>query len=170
MNKELKYYLNLPYKTVLEYEPDDKTWVAYCPELGRGTCYAIGESKLEALALLEKSKKNILEYALAKGKDIPEPVLIDDQDLPSGNFIIRLPKTTHRKLKVEAETEGVSLNQYVLSVLSEHIGIRIAKSKSTKTNKSEYFSGSYNLPAVLNVKSPKSDYSHKKPSKPLKKN
>jgi predicted HicB family RNase H-like nuclease len=154
MNKDLKYYLNLPYKTVLEYEPDDKTWVAYCPDLGRGTCYAIGESKLEALRLLEESKKIILEYALEEGKEIPEPALIDDEDLPSGNFIIRVPKTTHRKLKVEAENEGVSLNQYVLSVLSEHIGIQIAKSKYTKTNKSEYFSGGYNLPPVLNVKSP----------------
>ena len=132
MNKDLKYYINLQYKTVLEYEPDDKTWVAYCPELGRGTCYAIGESKLEALALLEESKKIILEYAFEVGKEIPEPALIDDEDLPSGNFIIRVPKTTHRKLKVEAENEGVSLNQYVLSVLSEHLGIKIANSKNTK--------------------------------------
>jgi predicted RNase H-like HicB family nuclease len=73
MNKDLKYYINLQYKTVLEYEPDDKTWVAYCPELGRGTCYAIGESKLEALALLEESNKIILEYAFEVGKEIPEP-------------------------------------------------------------------------------------------------
>jgi predicted HicB family RNase H-like nuclease len=132
MNKDLKYYLNLPYKTVLEYEPHDKTWVAYCPELGRGTFYAIGESKSEALSLLEESKKIILEYALAEGKEIPEPDLIDDEDLPSGNFIIRVPKTTHRKLKVEAENEGVSLNQYILSVLSEHLGLQLAKSRNTK--------------------------------------
>jgi predicted HicB family RNase H-like nuclease len=131
MNKDLKFYLNLPYKTVLEYEPDDKTWIAYCPDLGRGTCYAIGESKLEALELLEKSKKAILDYALAEGKEIPEPALIDSEDLPSGNFIIRVPKTTHRKLKVEAENEGVSLNQYVLSVLSEHLGLQLAKSRNT---------------------------------------
>jgi predicted RNase H-like HicB family nuclease len=71
MNNDLKYYLNLPYKTVLEYVPDDKTWVAYCPDLGRGSCYAIGQSKLEALRLLEESKKIILEYALAEGKEIP---------------------------------------------------------------------------------------------------
>jgi predicted RNase H-like HicB family nuclease len=75
MNKDLKYYLSLPYKTVLEYEPDDKTWVAYCPDLGRGTCYAIGESKFEALRLLEESKKIILEYALSEGKEIPESLI-----------------------------------------------------------------------------------------------
>jgi predicted RNase H-like HicB family nuclease len=72
MNKDLKYYLTLPYKTVLEYEPDDKTWVAYCPDLGRGTCYAIGQSKSEALELLEKSKKTILEYVIEERKEIPE--------------------------------------------------------------------------------------------------
>jgi hypothetical protein len=48
MNKDLKYYLNLPYKTLLEYEPTDKTWVSFCPDLGRGICYAIGEYKFEA--------------------------------------------------------------------------------------------------------------------------
>lgn len=132
MNKDLKYYLNLPYKTVLEYEPDDKTWVAYCPDLGRGTCYAIGESKSEALELLEKSKKTILEYAIEECKEIPEPIFIEDDELPSGNFIIRVPRTTHKKLKFEAENEGVSLNQYVLSVLSEHLGLKIANSKNTK--------------------------------------
>ena len=167
MNKDLKYYLNLPYKTILEYEPDDKTWVAYCPDLGRGTCYAIGESKSEALALLEKSKKIILEYALGEGKEIPEPNLNDDE-MPSGNFIIRVPRSTHRKLKVEAENEGVSLNQYVLSVLSEHLGLQLSKSKNTKTNESEYFSGSFNLPAILKVKSPTPsgfNYSNKKSTK-----
>jgi len=140
MNKDLKYYLNLPYKTVLEYEPDDKTWVAYCPELGRGTCYAIGESKSLALELLEKSRKTILEYALAEGKEIPEPDFMDDDDLPSGNFIIRVPRTTHKKLKFEAENEGVSLNQYVLSVLSEHLGFQIARSNNTKLNESDIYS------------------------------
>lgn len=139
MNKDLKYYLNLPYKTVLEYEPDDKTWVAYCPDLGRGTCYAIGKSKSEALELLEKSKKTILAYALAEGKEIPEPPFNDENELPSGNFIIRVPRTTHKKLKFEAENEGVSLNQYVLSVLSEHLGFQIAKSNNTKTNESDIY-------------------------------
>jgi antitoxin HicB len=156
MNKDLKYYLNLPFKTVLEYEPDDKTWVAYCPDLGRGTCYAIGESKSEALELLEKSKEIILEYALEEGKEIPEPAFIDDDELPSGNFIIRVPRTTHKKLKFEAENEGVSLNQYVLSVLSEHLGLKIANSKITQRIESESFRGSFNLPTILRVKNPNS--------------
>jgi predicted RNase H-like HicB family nuclease len=136
MNKEISYYLSLPYKTILEFEHEDKSWVAYCPELGRGTCYAIGESKSEALELLEETKKTIFEYAIEEGKKIPEPVS-DDDELPSGNFILRLPRTTHKKLKAEAENEGVSLNQYVLSVLSEHLGWQNAKSKFTKTSDSE---------------------------------
>jgi predicted RNase H-like HicB family nuclease len=165
MNKDLKYYLNLPYKTILEYEPDDKTWVAYCPDLGRGTCYAIGESKLEALTLLEDSKKIILQYALAEGKEIPEPALIDDEDLPSGNFIIRVPKTTHRKLKVEAENEGVSLNQYVLSVLSEHLGIKIANSKNTKVISNTGFNYELSKYNSGMVKENKIEESHIKKSK-----
>ena len=98
MTKNLKYYLNLPYKTILKYEPDDNTWVAHCPELGRGSCYGIGESKSDSLSQLEEAKESIISFALEEGKEIPEPQF-EEEELPSGNFIVRLPKTLHKKLK-----------------------------------------------------------------------
>lgn len=36
----------------------------------------------------------------------------------SGKFVIRIPKSLHYKLAIEAEQEGVSLNQYALYKLS----------------------------------------------------
>ena len=36
----------------------------------------------------------------------------------SGKFLVRIPKSLHYKLTIEAEKEGVSLNQYVLYKLS----------------------------------------------------
>jgi predicted HicB family RNase H-like nuclease len=36
----------------------------------------------------------------------------------SGKFVVRLPKTLHAHLVMEAEREGVSLNQYALYKLS----------------------------------------------------
>lgn len=125
MNKDLKYYMGLNYKTVLEYEPSDKSWIAYCPELGRGTCYAIGENQQEALNFLEDTKKEILQYALDEGKKISEPKF-GQEELPSGHFIVRLPKSLHKKLKDNAEKESVSLNQYVVSILSENVGKKVA--------------------------------------------
>lgn len=37
----------------------------------------------------------------------------------SGRFVIRLPRTLHKRLKEEASAEGVSLNQYVLYKLAQ---------------------------------------------------
>ncbi|MDP2302504.1 MAG: toxin-antitoxin system HicB family antitoxin [Ignavibacteria bacterium] len=120
-NKPLEYYLNLPYKIALHFEPGDKTWVATHPELGSGTCYAIGETIDEALQLLEEEKKFILELALNEEKEIPEPVF-ETEELPSGQFVLRVPKTLHKKIKDLAEKENISLNQYVAFVLSSHVG------------------------------------------------
>jgi len=120
-NKPLGYYLNLKYKIDLHFEPGDKTWVATHPELGSGTCYAIGKTIDEALQLLEEEKKFILEFALGEGKEIPEPVF-ETEELPSGQFVLRVPKTLHKKLKDLAEKEDISLNQYVAFVLSSHVG------------------------------------------------
>ncbi|PIP78473.1 MAG: hypothetical protein COW85_04035 [Ignavibacteria bacterium CG22_combo_CG10-13_8_21_14_all_37_15] len=120
-NKSLGYYLNLPYKIDLHFEPGDKTWVAAHPELGSGTCYAIGVSIDEALQLLEEEKKFIIEFALNEEKEIPEPVF-ETEDLPSGQFVLRVPKTLHKKIKDLAEKENISLNQYVAFVLSSHVG------------------------------------------------
>jgi antitoxin HicB len=121
MNKDLKYYLNLPYKTVIEYEPDGGIWVAYCPELGRGTCYASSNTQQEALNLLEETKKEILQYALDENKKIPEPKF-EAEELPSGHFVVRCSRTLHKKLKEESEKEGISLNQFVTSILAEYTG------------------------------------------------
>ena len=105
----------------MEFEPDSNIWVAYCPELGRGTCYSSGETQQEALSLLQEVKKDIIQYAIDEGHPIPEPKF-EDEELPSGQFVVRLPKTLHKKLKDEANKENVSLNLYVTNALSEQIG------------------------------------------------
>ena len=47
-------------------------------------------------------------------------VLSDIEDLEkySGRFVIRVPRSLHRSLKLAADSEGVSLNQYVLYKLA----------------------------------------------------
>jgi predicted HicB family RNase H-like nuclease len=36
----------------------------------------------------------------------------------SGKFVVRIPKKLHARLAIEADKEGVSLNQYALYKLS----------------------------------------------------
>lgn len=115
MTKDLEYYLSFPYKVELEYESSDNTWVASHPDLGRGSCYAVGETKTEALKILEDIKTELIGYLFENKLPIPEP---KPEELPSGNFVLRLPKTLHQRLKEKATREGVSLNQYVMHIVS----------------------------------------------------
>jgi antitoxin HicB len=120
-NKDLNYYLSLPYKTETYFVPEDETWVAVHPELGRGSCYAVAETEDAARELLKEEKVFILEYALKNGETIPEP-FYQEPELPSGNLQLRIPRSLHQKLKEKAITEGVSLNSLISNSLSEFYG------------------------------------------------
>ena len=63
----------------------------------------------------EHTMKGWIETKLENGFLIPSP--IDDKQY-SGKFVLRLPKSLHARLALEAENEGVSLNQYALYKLS----------------------------------------------------
>ena len=56
------------------------------------------------------------------GRPFPPPT--SPQDDFSGRVTLRLPKSLHRRLAVEAESEGVSLNQHLVNVLSYDAGSR----------------------------------------------
>ena len=66
----LEYYLSLPYS--IELIPDDDGyWFARIPLLKE--CMTNGESRTDALEMLDDAKKLWLETALANGVSIPEP-------------------------------------------------------------------------------------------------
>lgn len=70
MTKTLDYYLALPYS--IELIPDvTGVWFASIPLL-RG-CITQGDSREEALIMLDEAKELWLETALAEGVAIPEP-------------------------------------------------------------------------------------------------
>jgi predicted RNase H-like HicB family nuclease len=57
-----------------------------------------------------------IETEYESGHDIPDPSFPPEY---SGKFNVRLPKPLHRALAESAEAEGVSLNQYVLTLLAD---------------------------------------------------
>ena len=75
MKKDLNYYLKLRY--VIELIPipeeDGGGWRAEIPELGRYAFVGDGKTIEEALAQLEKVKKDYFEDWYKKGAEIPEP-------------------------------------------------------------------------------------------------
>ncbi|MCC7334315.1 MAG: toxin-antitoxin system HicB family antitoxin [Pirellulaceae bacterium] len=45
-----------------------------------------------------------------------------DSELPSGKFVVRVPRSMHSALQKEASEEGVSLNQLVVAKLAIGLG------------------------------------------------
>lgn len=115
-NKNIQSYLQLPYTRELLPEPEGG-WFVRIKELPG--CMSQGETPQEAITQIEEALVLWLEAALEANLPIPEPK--PDADF-SGKFIVRLPKSLHRKAVEQAEMEGVSLNQWVLSVIAEAVG------------------------------------------------
>jgi len=74
-----------------------------------------GETLEEAYASVKEAMEGWIETKLEAGLPIPVPL---DTGNYSGRFLVRLPKTLHRRLVAEASKEGISLNQYALYKLS----------------------------------------------------
>jgi hypothetical protein len=74
-----------------------------------------GATYQEAFENIREAMAGWIETKLANGFPVPLPV---SEDKYSGKFVVRLPKTLHARLAIEAEKEGVSLNQYALYKLS----------------------------------------------------
>lgn len=71
-NKSLDYYLSLPY--TIELTPDENgIWFAAIPLL-KG-CMTQGDSREDALLMLDEAKELWLETALEEGILIPEPTI-----------------------------------------------------------------------------------------------
>jgi len=105
--------------TIVMRRDDEGDVIASITELDG--CVAHGQDAVEALAALESMKRLWIESCLNEGKHVPLPA-IEEEDLPSGKWLQRVPRTLHKKLTDLARRERVSLNQYVVSVLAEAVG------------------------------------------------
>lgn len=109
-------YIKLPYTRIIQEMHDESGHYFYGRILELDGCQSTGET-LEALYKnLNEALEGYIETKLENKLEIPRPVIQDDF---SGKFIVRLPKSLHMRLAVEAEKEGVSLNQYALYKLAK---------------------------------------------------
>jgi len=115
--KNLEYYLSLPYKIML-YPAEEGGFVVEIPELPG--CLSQGETREEALVMIEDAKQAWLQVALELGREIPEP--FKELETFSGKFVLRLPKSLHKDLAKKAKEENVSLNQLATYLLSTAMG------------------------------------------------
>ena len=114
--KNVEDYMNLPYNYIVQPVTDESGSYFYARVLELDGCQSTGETFEEAYENLREAMKGWIETKLEGGFDVPLPVGYDDF---SGKFVVRIPRSLHYRLSVEAEQEGISLNQYALYKLSK---------------------------------------------------
>src|SRR5690348_11474643 len=98
--RDPKQYLKQPYARVVIPEEDGSFRAEILEFPG---CIAVGDTAPEALAQLEEVAESWLEATLARGQVVPEPM----ENLGySGKFVLRLPKSLHKKATQAALREG----------------------------------------------------------------
>lgn len=113
--KTLDYYLGLAYKVEITHDEDG--WFAKVPDLPG--CMTWTASYEELWPMIEDAKLGWIGDALEHGDPVPEP---RNNKGFSGKVNLRMPKSLHRDLARQAEDEGVSLNQLMVSHLARGAG------------------------------------------------
>lgn len=114
--KDLMEYMAMPYTRVVQERHDESGHYFYGKILELDGCQSTGDSLDELYENLNEAMEGYIELKLERNLPVPEPKDIEEY---SGKFNLRLPKSLHKKLAVEAAQEGVSLNQYALYKLSQ---------------------------------------------------
>ena len=107
----VKEYLALPYHIVIQHLVDESGNYYFATVQELDGCMSHGDTYDEAFENIQEAMSGWIETKLAGGFPVPTPV---DESQYSGKFVLRLPKSLHARLAMEAEKEGVSLNQYAL--------------------------------------------------------
>jgi len=108
----LEYYLNLQYPVTLYPDPEGG-YVAQIKDLPG--CLTQGETLDETMTNINEARELWIETAYESGDDIPLP---STEENYSGKLLLQMPKSLHQRLAEEAERENVSLDRYIVFLLS----------------------------------------------------
>lgn len=120
-DKSLSYYMKLDYDVIVSRVEIDGEFAyqARARELDPYAFYGTGDTKAEAIDSFEEVRAELFPYYLKNGIPIAEPVR-EDNEAPSGKFLIRTNPGTHKKLIDLAERNGQSLNAYINFILTAY--------------------------------------------------
>ena len=104
---------NRTYSFRVFWSEEDDAFIASCPEFPGIS--GIGDTAEEAVAEAKQALELAIETYRDEGWPLPDPTILDSH---SGQFRVRVPRSLHAMLAEGAEVEGVSLNSYVISLLS----------------------------------------------------
>src|SRR6267142_4840701 len=107
------------YSFNIAWSEDDQEYVVTCPAFPGLS--ALGETEEEALAEAKVALNLFIQTCQEKGITLPEPQVVDGY---SGQFRVRLPRSLHRQAAQLAATDGMSLNQLVISAVEARLGAK----------------------------------------------
>jgi antitoxin HicB len=119
--------MGLPYTRELIPEPEGG-WFIRVKELPG--CMSQGDTVEEAIEMISDAMEAWLSSELRAGAKIPEP---REEEEYSGKFLVRVPKSLHKKISEASEYDGVSLNQWIGTTLAEAVGERRSIMTDSKT-------------------------------------
>ncbi|WP_298506669.1 type II toxin-antitoxin system HicB family antitoxin [uncultured Sphaerochaeta sp.] len=111
--RTVKDFLKLPYTKEL-VENEDRTFFIKVKELPG--CMSEGDTLEEAFLMIRDAMEVWLQAAIEDGIDIPLPESMEKEY--SGKVPLRLPKSLHKKVAENARRDGVSLNTYLICLIS----------------------------------------------------
>ena len=94
-------------------------WLVEFPDLPG--CVADGETPEEAVHEAKDAMLSWLETARLHGDAIPAPSR-PDLAAYSGKWVLRAPKSLHKRLADRAREEGVSINTLAVTLLAQGLG------------------------------------------------
>ena len=132
IGKELEHYAKLPYTVIVEQWDDGEGpyWVARIAELPH--CLIHADTPEEVIKEIQEVKMDWIKSNLERGLRIPEP----RPRKYSGQIRLRISPSLHKLLAYRAETEGLSLNQYMATALATSVGITKGPTHLRKASKS----------------------------------
>ena len=104
------------YPVKIFYSEEDKGYIATIPDLLG--CSAFGNTEEEALKEVKIAQQLWLKAAQSENRHIPRPT---SEIGYGGKILLRTPKSLHQQLMEKAKEEGVSLNQFILYLLSQNV-------------------------------------------------
>ncbi|OHD56343.1 MAG: hypothetical protein A2Y33_12105 [Spirochaetes bacterium GWF1_51_8] len=114
MKKTVDYYLKLPYTRIIKNNEDGSLFIKILELPG---CISEGDNIEEAYEMINDAMRLWINDSLKNGKEIPLPDEMIEKKY-NGKIHLRIPKHLHKELVEEAEKNCVSLNTYLVSIIS----------------------------------------------------
>ncbi len=108
-------YIKMPYTRIVQEMNDESGHYFYGRILELDGCQSTSDTLEGLYESLNEAMEGYLEVKLANNLPISVP---ETENNYSGKFVVRIPKSLHQKLVIQAQKEGVSLNQLALYKLS----------------------------------------------------